>query len=83
MFYFAEHPGVTNGGTANHDAIYAVTVLIFKRFLRTVNIAVTKNGYMYAGVIFYFGYQCPVGFALIHLRPCAAMNGQCFYTHIL
>ena len=22
MFYFAEHPGVTNGGTANHDANY-------------------------------------------------------------
>src|SRR5450432_3645995 len=83
MFYLAEYPRIANSSTANHYSIYAVTVFIFNCFFSRVNIAITKNGYFNARVIFYFANQCPVGFTFVHLCAGAAMNSQCLYAYIL
>src|SRR5690242_10226068 len=73
MLYFIKYPGITDGRTAYHNAINAITVLIFQRLLCTVNIPITKNGYLYAWVVFHFCNQCPVSFSFIHLHSCTAM----------
>jgi hypothetical protein len=65
MFYFPEYPGIANGGTADHYAIYSITVFIFQGFMRRVNITVTKYGYLNPGIVFYTGNQRPVGLSFI------------------
>ena len=43
VFYFAEYPWITDGGPADHDAVHAITVFVFQRFLRAVYISVPKD----------------------------------------
>src|SRR5438132_10050385 len=68
MLYFIKYPGVANSTTANHDAVHSVAVLVFQRFFRAVDIAVTKYRHANTLVVFYPGNPAPVGLALIHLR---------------
>src|SRR4051812_4735111 len=83
MFYFTEDPWITNGGTANHDTIYAIAGFIFKRLLRTINIAVSKNWNVNAWVVLHLGDQSPVCLSLIQLASCTAMYRQRLYANIL
>src|ERR1044071_3604980 len=83
MFYLPEYPGVADCSTPYHNAINTIPVAVVQRFLGAVNIAVSEDGYVYAGIIFYFGYQCPVGFTFVHLAACTSMNGKCPYAYIL
>ena len=83
VFNLPKNPGIANGCATNHDAIYAIPVFIFQRFLWTINISIAKNGNMDAGIIFYFGNQRPVGLTFIHLRAGAAMDGKGFDAYIL
>src|SRR6185437_1283211 len=83
MFYFAEYPRVTYCSATAHKAIYSVAIFIFKRFLRTIYISVTKNGYTCSWVVFILSYQRPIGFTFIHLGTGTAVYSQCLDANIL
>ncbi|MCD6063627.1 MAG: hypothetical protein K0R82_1538 [Flavipsychrobacter sp.] len=78
-----EYPRVPDGGTAYHNAINPIAVLVLQCLLRTIDITVAKYRYLDARVFFHLGYQPPVGFAFVHLYTGSAMNGKRLYAHIL
>ena len=80
---FGEDPGMAKAGTAHHDAVYAVALKSFLRFLCTVDVSITYYRYVHAGVLFHGTDEGPVGLALVHLAAGAAMDGEGGNAHIL
>src|ERR1700693_6193139 len=76
MFDLVKYPRIADRSASNHNTIYAIAVLIFQCFFRAVDVAVTYNGDGYTRIVFHLADQCPVGFALIHLRAGSPVNGQ-------
>src|SRR3954462_14300732 len=83
MMNFPEDPWITDSSATDHDAIHSVTIFILECFLRTVNIAISKDGYMNSRIAFYPGNKCPVSFAFIHLTTRTSVNCQGLYAYIL
>src|SRR4051812_24574515 len=83
MFDLLEDPGVTDGRTANHNAINSVPVFVFNCFLGRVYITISENGNLYPRVFFYACNMRPVGRAFIKLAPGSAMNRKRLDAYIL
>src|SRR3546814_7287876 len=61
MADFPEDPGVSNGGTTDHDAVHLVCNPPCRRFFYRVYIAVPENGNTDQGGAPDFPDECPVG----------------------
>src|SRR5678815_2064897 len=83
MFDLIKYPWIANTGSADHDTIHTITLLVFLSFLWRIDITISKNRNPHAGIILYLAYQRPVSFTFVHLRPCPGMNRKGFYSDIL
>jgi len=83
VFDFAEDPRVTDGGAADHDAVYFVFGTPGGSLFDAVDVPVAKDGDCDARIPFDFADEGPVGVTFIHLGPCATMDGEGFDTDIL
>src|SRR5690606_942988 len=83
MLDFPENPRITNGSTANHDAIHLILHTPSSSLFHAVHIAVAENRDTDARIAFDLTDQVPVGLPLIHLRAGTAMGAQRLNPHIL
>ena len=73
VFHLAEYPRAPVGRAADHHAVHAVAVEHFGRFRPRIHIAVADDRDMYPRIVLHLADQRPVGFAAVHLGPCAAV----------
>src|SRR4051812_11788854 len=83
MMNLTKDPGIPDSSTTDHNTVYPIPVPVFHRFLRTVNISITKDRDLYTRIIFDFRNKRPVCFALVHLAPRSSMDGKRFDAHVL
>ena len=76
LLYVVEHPGISNGRPAYHHAVYAVAAEGLGGLLACTDVAIAYKRDAQARIFFHARYHLPVGGAGIHLRACAAMDGQ-------
>ena len=70
-------------GSAHHNAVHAVAVVVFFQFLGRSDVAVADNGDVHTGVVLHLANQRPVGFTGVHLTTGAPMDGEGSNTAIL
>lgn len=83
MFDLVEDPGIADGGPADHDAVDAVAIFVCKGFFGRIDVSITEDRNMNAGILFHFCNEGPVGFAFVKLGARAAVNGEGFDADIL
>src|SRR5690606_41650771 len=83
MLNLVEYPGVSNGRSANHDPIHAMSVTIFNCFFRRIDIPVSKYGNCNSWVFLDFANQGPISLTLIHLHSGSSVHGQRLDADIL
>src|ERR1700760_4017347 len=76
VLYLTEYPWITNSRATNHHAINTIFQSPVGCLFRRVDIAIAKNRYLYAGVLFYITDEGPIGHTLVHLRTCTAMDSK-------
>src|SRR5258708_12583231 len=62
-----EDPGVPDGCAPDHDPIHPITILVFQRLLRTIDIPVAEDGNMDPGIILHLPNHRPLPFSLLQL----------------
>ena len=83
LLHFLENPWCAYRGSAHHNAVHAVAVVVFFQFLGRSDVAVADNGDVHTGVVLHLANQRPVGFTGVHLATGAAMDGEGLNTAIL
>ena len=81
--YLLENPGTTEGGTTNHDGIHTIAVEGLAGIIGGSDVTIADDGDVYAGVVFHFADEGPVGTASVHLGTGATMDGESCYTAVL
>src|SRR5579863_2902419 len=78
-----EDPRITDRGAADHDAVDTKPGLVFRGFLRTVNIAIAKDRDIDPGVVLHPRDKGPIGLTLVQLASGAAVDRQSLDTGVL
>lgn len=78
-----EDPWVADGGTADEDAVDAVTYLAINGLRCCGDVAIAEDGNMDSGVILHGANHGPVGSAAIHLILSASVDAQGSDTGVL
>src|SRR5690625_6284824 len=52
MLDLAEYPGISDACTTDHDSVHTITVFVFNRFFRRVDVSVAKNRNMHSWIGF-------------------------------